>query len=80
MQGLPRAGDVIRAQIVQPVLCAHAGRDVMSRRWRRPSVALDMVSRLARLDSLSRITRLNARRWHDVLRTDSHTLKRSQHA
>ena len=77
MQGLPRAGDVIRAQIVQSVLVARGVRDVLSRRWRRPSVALDMVSRLARLDSLSRIARLNARRWHAVLRTTSHTLQRS---
>ena len=75
MQGLPRAGDVIRAQIVQSVLVAHAVRDALSRRWRRPCQPLDSVSRLAGLDSLSRIARLNARRWHARLLGVAHTLQ-----
>jgi len=48
MQGAPRAGDVIGAPLAHPVLVARGVRDVLSRRWRRPSVALDTVSRLAR--------------------------------
>ena len=78
MQGLPRAGAVIRTPLAHPVLVAHVIRDVLSRRWRRPSVALDSLSKSRALDTVSHLARLNARRWHAGHLGVAHTLQRSQ--